>query len=274
MLMSNGDRLSYLAGNFVRYNSTDWPVPGTQWAALSLDATVSDSPALSLNNGSLSLSPSSNVASQPYLELLSLPTGSDQNTTAVIGATGFGAYSFNTFLTAIPQLADMTLAEPLGLSYTTAPFSQDVLMAGPASLELKLSSTAAETDIYAVICDVSVDGHANPVATGRLRTAYPDIDSDKSLHDSSGNVVQPYGVYAAKNDAAIGSTRRYSVEFWPIGNRFKKGDRLRLDIVGVSAYHLPSGVALNSVMVGGEDGSRLLLPVLPGSNLREALSVQ
>lgn len=274
MLMSNGDRLDYLAGDFVRYNANDWPVPGTQWTALALDATTSDSNALSLNNGSLSLAAPTTVASQPYLELLSLPTGTDQNTTAVIGSTGFGSYTFNSFLTAIPQLADMTTAEPLSLSYTSAVLRQDVQMAGPASLELLLSSVMPETDIYAVICDVSPDGSAHPVATGRLRTAYPDVDADKSLHDGKGNVVQPYGVYASKDDATPTVQRRYSVEFWPIGNRFKKGDRLRLDIVGVSAYHLPSVPSLNSVTVGGPDGSRLLLPVLPGSNLVTALSPQ
>lgn len=271
MLMSNGDRLSYLAGDFVRYHSSDWPVPDTKWTALALDAATSDSNALSLNNGSLSLTTPSAVASQPYLELLSLPTETDQHTTAVIGSTGFGSYTFNSFLTAIPQLADMTLAEPLGLSYTSAPLNKDVLMAGPASLELLLSSVMPETDIYAVICDVSPDGSAHAVATGRLRTAYPDIDPAKSLHDSNGNVVQPYGVYATKTDATPASPRRYSVEFWPIGNRFKKGDRVRLDIVGVSAYHLPSVPSLNSVTVGGPDGSRLLLPVLPGSDLEQAL---
>jgi len=165
----------------------------------------------------------------------------------------------------------MTLAEPLGLSYTSASFKQDVMMAGPASLELLLSSVMPETDIYAVICDVSPDGSAHAVATGRLRTAYPDIDPAKSLHDSKGNVVQPYGVYASRNDATPASQRRYNVEFWPIGNRFKKGHRVRLDIVGVSAYHLPSVPSLNSVSVGGPDGSRLLLPVLPGSSLDAAL---
>lgn len=274
MLMSHGDRLGYLAGDFVRYNAKDWPVPGTQWTALALDAATSDSNALSLNNGSLSLTTPTTVASQPYLELLSLPTGTDQDTTAVIGNTSFGAYSFNTFLTAIPQLADMTTAEPLGLSYTSAVLKQDVQMAGPASLELVLSSLMPETDIYALICDVSPDGSAHPVATGRLRTAYPSIDADKSLHDGKGDVVQPYGVYASKDDALPAIQRRYSVEFWPIGNHFKKGDRVRLDIVGVSAYHLPSVPSLNSVSVGGPDGSRLLLPVLPGSDLVSALSAQ
>ena len=100
---------------------------------------------------------------------------------------------------------------------------------------------------------------------------YPDIDDARSLHDAQGEVVQPYGIYDPKNDAAIGSERRYRVEFWPIGNRFRKGHRIRLDIIGVSAYHLPALPALNSVRVGGDQPSRLLLPVLPGSDLQAAL---
>ncbi|MGH8457331.1 MAG: CocE/NonD family hydrolase [Stenotrophobium sp.] len=264
MLMADGDRLKYLAGDFERYNATDWPVPGTAWTALALDPAPSDSGALSINNGSLSLTAPSQTAVQSYPEIVSLPTATDPHTTGVIGGVSFGGYSFNTFLTAIPQLANMSLVEPMSLTYTTKPFASDVLSVGPASLEIQLSSTAPETDIFAVICDVAPDGSSNPVATGRLRSAYPDIDPAKSLKDANGNIVQPYGVYSAKNDAMIGTPRLYHVEFWPIGNRFKKGDRLRLDLVGVSAYHLPSLPGIDSVTVGGASGSRLLLPVIPG----------
>ena len=83
--------------------------------------------------------------------------------------------------------------------------------------------------------------------------------------------MQPYGIYESKSPAGIGEQRRYFVEFWPIGNRFKAGHRIRMDIVGVSAASTPAGVAMNTVAVGGEDGSRLLFPVLPGSSLSEAL---
>ena len=83
--------------------------------------------------------------------------------------------------------------------------------------------------------------------------------------------MQPYGDFDTAEPPAPGAYRRYHVEFWPIGNRFKAGHRIRLHVVGVSAYYLESSPSLNLVRVGGPGGSRLLLPVLPGSDLQAAL---
>jgi putative CocE/NonD family hydrolase len=238
--MSDGDREDMLAGQFVTATAEDWPVPGTQWTSLSLDAS-----------GSLHSGPAA-PAKQRYVAVPSLPTATDPHTTAILG------YFNNS-----PRLTDMTLPERLGLSYTTAAFPADVIAAGPASLELVLSSTARQSDVFAVISDVSPDGVAHPVATGRLRTAYPDIDADRSLTDANGAIVQPHGRYDYRRLANTLQARRYFVEFWPIGNRFRAGHKLRLHIVGASAYHAPSVPAVNTVRVGGPNGSRLLLPVLP-----------
>ena len=51
--------------------------------------------------------------------------------------------------------------------------------------------------------------------------------------------------------------RLYHVELWPIGNRFRAGHRLRLHIVGLSAYHSPPIPAINTVRLG-PGASRLL----------------
>jgi len=178
---------------------------------------------------------------------------------AIVGAAGLNALA-----NAFPVTTDMTLAEPLGLSYTTEPFDSDVLSAGPVSLELNLASTAPETGIWAVLSDVAPNGTPHPVASGRLSSAYPDIDEERSLHDpATGEIVQPYGVYDQKAPAAPAQERPYHVEFWPIGNRFKSGHRLRLHILGTSAASLPGAPAINTVRVGGPDASRLLFPVLP-----------
>lgn len=59
--------------------------------------------------------------------------------------------------------------------------------------------------------------------------------------------------------------RAYQIEFWPIGNRFGPGHRIRLIILGASAASTPSRLALNTVRLGGPLGARLLLPVLPPS---------
>ena len=192
----------------------------------------------------------------------------DSPTTGLVGAAGLDQLS-----NALPMLTEMNLAEPLGLSYTTAPLAEDVLSAGPASLELRLASTATETGIWAVISDVDPAGAAHPVAVGRLSTAYPEINRKRSLRDPrTGAIVQPYGRFGRKDAADPGEERRYRVEFWPIGNRFKAGHRIRLDVVGASAFSMPGAPAVNTVRIGGERGSRLLLPVLEGSDLEGALN--
>jgi predicted acyl esterase len=264
--LADGDREDLAAGRFVRADGDDWPIPGTRWQSLALDPARSGS-ARSLNDGSLVIGEPARSARQSYPAVPSWPGATDLPNTATVGAAGGNAVT-----NALPFLTEMALAEPLGLSYTTRPFAADVLAAGPASLELRLSSTAPETGIWAVISDVAPDGTAHPVAAGRLSNAFPAVDPDRSLHDPiSGEIVQPYGVYDRKTPARIGQERLYRIEFWPIGNRFAAGHRLRLHVLGASAASLPGVPALNTVRVGAGSGSRLLLPALPGSDIETAL---
>lgn len=262
--LADGDREDMLAGEFVRVDGDTWPLRGTRWESLALDPAPSGG-GRSLNDGTLSLTEPDRRAHQAYPALPSMPFNSDPYNTAIVGPSGI-----NQLATAFPVLTEMTLAEPLGLSYTTQPFRSDVLSAGPASLELRLSSSAPETGIWAVISDVSPDGVAHPVASGRLLNAYPRVNRKRSLR-RDGEIVQPYGVYRRKSTAAVGEERLYRVEFWPVGNRFEAGHRLRLHLLGTSAASAPGAPALNTVAVGEGTGSRLLFPVLPGSDLRTAL---
>jgi predicted acyl esterase len=264
--MSDGDREDDLAGRFVRRDGDDWPLPGTQWVPLGLRAARGGG-AHSLNDGTLAVGREEATTTQAYPAVPSIPFNSDTPNTAILG--GFGV---NQLAGALPILTEMTIAETPGLSYTTRPLASDVLAAGPASLELRLSSTAPETDIWAVISDVDPSGTPHPLTVGRLRTGFPEVDAAKSLRDSKGKIVQPYGRYDVRRPAGIGEERLYRVELWPVGNRFAKGHRIRLHIVGVSAASMPAGVALNSVRVGGKQGSVLRFPVLPGSDLKAALS--
>lgn len=250
LLLAHGDRENMLAGDFVTTSSADWPVPGTTWVPLHLDATVSGT-ARSINDGSLVLGPSQ-PATQTYPAIPSLPSATDPYNTAIVGFNDGG------------QLTDMTLAEPQGLSYTTGPFASPVQAAGPASVELSLSSTAPDTDIYVVLSDVWPDGTAHPMAAGRLKSSYPGIDVTRSLVDDQGNIVQPYGIYDVSDPAGIGEERQYHVELWPIGNQFDAGHRLRLHVIGVSAASQPGLPAINTIRLG-EGASRLLFPVIAGS---------
>ena len=254
--LADGDREDWRAGRFVRFDAGNWPVPRTKWRALALDPA-----------GSLVLGEPGPAATRSYPSLPSIPTMTDLPTTALGGAAGFDYLS-----NALPMLTEVNVAGLLGLSFTTARFGEDVLMAGPASLEVPLSSTAPETGIWGVISDVHPNGGAHPMAVGRLSTAYPEVDERRSHRDPrTGAIVQPYARFATKSPASPGEERLYRVEFWPIGNRFAAGHSLRLDIVGASGFSMPSLPALNTVRVGGGTGARLLVPVLPGSRLGRAL---
>jgi hypothetical protein len=175
----------------------------------------------------------------------------------------FGPQGLNYADAALPLLTDTRLAQPLSLSYTTPPLPSPLISVGPASLDLRLSSSAAETELWAVISDLWPDGSSHPLASGRLLSSFPNIVEARSLKDAAGDVVQPYGDYSAKTNTSPGATRTYQIEFWPIGNTFRPGDRIQLTVLGASAASVLGVPAVNSIQLGGAGGSRLLMPVVP-----------
>ncbi|MEA2178095.1 MAG: uncharacterized protein QOG77_1392 [Solirubrobacteraceae bacterium] len=238
--LSDGDRELTLQNQYVRYDAANWPVPNTRWRTLWLDGKklVRRRPKTS--------------AEQSYPAAPTFPFNTDPPNAGIVGAMGFNALTQG-----FAPLGDMTLAEPFGLSYTTAPLTRDLLSAGPAALTVTLASTAPETPIWVVLSDVWPDGTAHPLTAGRLLSSFPRIDRRRSLI-RRGRVVQPLNRFGKKEPDA--KARRYHVELWPVGNRFKKGHSVRLHIVGASAASPVAIPGVNTVTTGG---SKLLLPVLP-----------
>jgi uncharacterized protein len=256
--MSRGDRKTYVAGDTLPYSATDWPVPGTRWRSYALSPARSGT-AHSINDGTLADTAPPAASSQSYPAFVSETSQTDVPNAAIIDSMGFSALTDR-----FPSLSDMSTAESLGLSYTSAPLDQDLISAGPAALDVTLSSTAPSTAIWAVISDVGPDGVPHPLTVGRLSTDYPLVDDSRSRRDpDSGDVVQPYGDFSSKSPATPGTARTYHVEFWPLGNEFRAGHRIRLHLVGQSMASLPSAPALNTVTLGGATPSRLLIPVTP-----------
>jgi predicted acyl esterase len=251
LLMSQGDRLRYLQGDFVRRDGADWPLPGTSWVPLRLGArTLSTS------------TPPAKV--QSYATVPSIPTMTDVPNEGLIGAAGLDMITGSLPLLTQDQLAGLT-----GLTYTTPTLSAPVDLAGPVTLDLPLRTSTVDSGIWAVLSDVAPDGTSHPLTVGRLSTSYPGLVPGRSLVDG-GNVVQPYGDYSTKQPARPLQFRTYHVELWPVGNRFRAGHRIRLTLVG-SSLASRTNPALHTVRVGGTSGARLLLPALPGSDLTAAL---
>lgn len=263
MLVADGGREQFLDGQFLRYEGSSWPLPGTSWTPLSLSAERAGTSASS-KDGSLTIEPDATTSRQSYAAFTSLPTQVDPHTISTLGAP------LNQLTTWIPFLTDMKLTNLTGLTFTSTPLKEPVTAIGPGTLDVRLSTTGVSTPIWAVVSDVWPDGSTHPMTVGRLNSAFPGVVREKSLY-SDGNLVQPYGDYSTPRLALPGVARDYHVELWPIANRFKAGHRIQVSLVGQSALSLPSVPALNTVTIGKGTGSRLMLPTVPESDLAAAL---
>lgn len=264
LLVGHGSYEAQIQGAVTKVDATDWPVPGTRWQTFFLDPARGHG-AFSSNDGGLSPAAPERKATQPYIALTSLPTATDPNTTGTVGAAGA-----LTLFKVFPFLTDLRVMEPLALTYTTPEFSEDVDVVGPAALTVHVATALPEGDLHAVIADVWPDGSAHAVGVGRLRSSFPNIVEERTVRDNRGEIVQPYNDFSHKTYAIPGQLREYHVEFWPIGNRFLAGHRLRLYLVGSATYTLPAP-NLNLVSIGGDTPSRLQVPVLPGSDACRAI---
>jgi hypothetical protein len=252
--VGNGSRAQFLAGNVTHLTGTMWPLDGTGWTDLFL-SSAHDSSVTSLNDGSLSPQPAG-AASQSYPFLPSEVTETDLHNTALVDS------ELDSMGQALPELNDMALSNLTSLTYTSPRLLRPFTMVGPGAVDIKLSSLEPVTDVYAVVADVALDGTAYPVATGALRTSFPNILPSCSLRDAQGQVVDPCNDYTAMSSAAPGTARTYQVELLPTGNVFSAGSRIRLYILGTPLDQIPSLPGVNTVSLGGTGGSQLLLPGL------------
>lgn len=253
LTLAQGSRASYLAGQHTTVTAEDWPVPGTTWAEL----------ALAPGKGLSAAVPTTRTTAS-YLTVPSLPTMTDVPNIALLEAGGAKALTG-----ALPLLTQSTLASIDGLTgqtFTTKPLAADVDLAGPVALDLRLATTTPGSGIWAVLSDVAPDGTSNPLTVGRLSTTFPGVVESRSLYDD-GRIVQPYGDYTHPSPPGLGQFRRYQVELWPVGNRFRAGHRIRVQLVGTSLASPLALPGLHTVRIGGSDGARLRLPVLPGGSL-------
>jgi predicted acyl esterase len=166
---------------------------------------------------------------------------------------------------------------PRGVSFETPPLAEDTEITGPIVLNVWVSSTGEDTDLFATLRNIGPDGRDVPemgqqgeplhcVTKGWLRASHRKLDPGKSL---------PYRPYHAHDERwwlAPGEAVECQVEIWPTSMVFRKGHRIRLDISpadGVGAQHFThfhadyNQGAETTLYSGGDRLSWLLLPVIP-----------
>ena len=167
-----------------------------------------------------------------------------------------------------------------GVSFETPPLERDTEVTGPIVLNLWVSSTSEDMDIFATLRNIGPDGkdvcevgqHGQPVpcvTKGWLRASHRKLDPQRSL---------PYRPYHAHDERLWLQPEEpveCQVEIWPTSMVFRKGHKIRLDIQprdGVGSapythYHADYNAgATNTVYSGGNKSSYLLLPIVPAKS--------
>lgn len=158
--------------------------------------------------------------------------------------------------------------------FQTAPLTEDVVMAGTASVDLWVKSDADNAELEAMITEIRPDGEEVRVQVGQLEFAYRGLDSRSTE-------LQP--VYSAREeDFALlepGEWTLGRIQIPAFAHAFRAGSSIRITINtpgGDTArweFELdgPGAEATHVIGTGEGHQSSVALPVLPGVEVPTAL---
>ena len=236
----------------------EWPLKRTQWTRMYLNIERRPTGKEDLVEGTLQKSAPRTQAKATYSASGSTSAGvasaSSLATTHGHGASGRG-----------------------GVSFETAPLPEDTEVTGPLVLNVWVSSTSEDMDLFVTLRNIDPDGHdvcevgqhGQPIACvtkGWLRASHRKLDKKRSL------VYRPYHAHDERWWLKKNEIVECRVEIWPTSMVFAQGHRIRIDIqprdgVGSAPYTHYHGDynagAMNTVYSGGKTASYLLVPIIP-----------
>jgi uncharacterized protein len=137
-----------------------------------------------------------------------------------------------------------------GLEFVSRPLEEDVEITGPSALQLFISSSTADADIFAVLQVLDPDGNEvtfygaldphTPIAQGWLRASHRKLDPGLSTF------YRPYHTHDVSQPLEPDGVVKLDVEVWPTSIVVPKGYSLALQIRGKDYVHRgPAGGKLS-----------------------------
>ena len=164
------------------------------------------------------------------------------------------------------------------LTYTSEPFRDGALLAGPVAATVYATSTTRDVELVATLNDVAPDGTVQPLpmqavfADGALIGSARAVDQTRSWYDGSGRPIAPYHSFATTDErpVPVGTPVRYDIEMHPRILDLEPGHRLQLVIQSQSPVLFPTTAQLPNlaggsylINQGGQLASYVNLPLLP-----------
>lgn len=160
----------------------------------------------------------------------------------------------------------LPLPDGTGLGYATAPLADDTVVVGSGSVDLWVSSSAADTDLEVTITEIRPDGTEIYVQSGWLRASH------RTLNDAASTELRPVQTHLEADAEPLPEDTLVPVrvEIFPFAHAFRAGSRIRLTIDApgnnraVWQFRTISDGETVTIAYGADHPSRLVLPVVAG----------
>lgn len=241
----------FVRGANVFKTADTWPPAGVKYRSFFLRSENSHS-VTSLNDGTLDSRPGAGCTSYKY-----------PNPGWVSGVVGFGPGG--------PPAFDPPRRV---LTFTTAPLEQDLEIAGPIKLVLYASSTRTDTDFIVKLSEQypqpaeerakGINPGSQLVSKGWLRASHRATDPARSTE------MEPYYTHERPEPIKPGEVYRFEISIEPNAFRFRKGNRIRLEIANGDSpvtdmlwthYYAPNKIGEDTLWHSDKHPSALILPV-------------
>lgn len=227
-----------------------WPIPGTDPTTLFLGP-----------NGTLTSSPQHTPDGAPgtFDSYTSDPSARPANSLP----NGTGVWN------QLPPWNWTPVVDGKSLSFVTAPLTSDTVMIGPASANLWIRSSAADTDLQVTISEVRPDGMETYVQDGWMRASMRTLDKHLSTE------LAPVQSMRAEDVQPLPSGKFVPVRIgiYPFAHAFRAGSRIRITIEApggdkpVWSFATLPGTQVDDVAHSAGMRSAIVLPVVPGATI-------
>jgi putative CocE/NonD family hydrolase len=138
-----------------------------------------------------------------------------------------------------PCLKDNKLNDLSGLTFQTAPVTQEVRFQGPINAHLFVSTTGGDGMLSVAVEDVAPDGTVHRITGGWQVISQRKLVPARSRY-LDGRLIQPWHPFtkASKARLAPGTVAPVDVEVFPTGAAIEPGHRLRVTVQGYDLPHL------------------------------------
>lgn len=158
---------------------------------------------------------------------------------------------------------DRSANDLASLTFTTAPLEHDAVVVGAPVVTLFASSTATDTDFYALLEEVDADGSSTYVSEGMLRGSFRRLATPP--WEALG---LPWHRGHEEDVTPLTPGEVYNLQFaiYPTAYRFNQGNRIRIAIMGADKDNTeppPAPGAVMTIHTGGENASYVSLLVQP-----------